>query len=49
VATEERQLKLVDPELGNNPVDMPMDVLLGKPPKMQRDVQHVQNDFRPST
>ncbi|MBA5638738.1 phosphoribosylformylglycinamidine synthase [Duganella sp. LX20W] len=45
VATEERQLKLVDPELGNNPVDMPMDVLLGKPPKMQRDVHHVQNDF----
>ena len=45
VATEERQLKLVDPELGNNPVDMPMDVLLGKPPKMQRDVHHVQNEF----
>jgi phosphoribosylformylglycinamidine synthase len=45
VATEERQLKLVDPALGNNPVDMPMDVLLGKPPKMQRDVAHVQHDF----
>jgi phosphoribosylformylglycinamidine synthase len=44
-ATEERQLKLIDPELGNEPVDMPMDVLLGKPPKMQRDVHHVQNDF----
>ncbi len=44
-ATEERQLKLIDPELGNSPVDMPMDVLLGKPPKMQRDVHHVQNDF----
>jgi phosphoribosylformylglycinamidine synthase len=44
-ATEERQLKLIDPELGNDPVDMPMDVLLGKPPKMQRDVHHVQNDF----
>jgi phosphoribosylformylglycinamidine synthase len=26
VATEERQLKLIDPELGNEPVDMPMDV-----------------------
>ncbi|MES2298370.1 MAG: phosphoribosylformylglycinamidine synthase [Pseudomonadota bacterium] len=47
VATEERQLKLVDPKLGNSPVDMPMDVLLGKPPKMQRDVHHVQNDFPP--
>ncbi|GAB2841447.1 phosphoribosylformylglycinamidine synthase [Pseudoduganella ginsengisoli] len=45
VATEERQLKLVDNELGNSPVDMPMDVLLGKPPKMQRDVHHVQNDY----
>ena len=44
-ATEERQLKLIDPELGNEPVDMPMDVLLGKPPKMQRDVHHVQNEF----
>jgi phosphoribosylformylglycinamidine synthase len=45
VATEERQLKLVDNELGNSPVDMPMDVLLGKPPKMLRDVHHVQNDY----
>lgn len=44
-ATEERQLKLIDPELGNSPVDMPMEVLLGKPPKMQRDVHHVKNDF----
>ncbi|QNA99913.1 phosphoribosylformylglycinamidine synthase [Massilia sp. Se16.2.3] len=42
VATEERQLKLVDPQNGNNPVDMPMDVLLGKPPKMLRDVAHVE-------
>ncbi|MFC5512546.1 phosphoribosylformylglycinamidine synthase [Massilia jejuensis] len=42
VATEERQLKLVDDLAGNNPVDMPMDVLLGKPPKMTRDVEHVQ-------
>ncbi len=45
VATEERQLKLIDQELGNEPVDMPMDVLLGKPPKMVRDVHHVQNEF----
>ena len=45
VATEERQLKLIDPEQGNAPVDMPMDVLLGKPPKMQRDVHHVHNAF----
>ncbi|MBA4094666.1 MAG: phosphoribosylformylglycinamidine synthase, partial [Candidatus Accumulibacter sp.] len=42
VATEERQLRVVDPQAGNNPVDMPMDVLLGKPPKMLREVEHVQ-------
>lgn len=44
-ATEERQLKVIDPEHGNNPVDMPMDVLLGKPPKMHRDVTHVALDL----
>jgi phosphoribosylformylglycinamidine synthase len=40
VATEERQLRLVD-EGQESPVDMPMDVLLGKPPKMHRDVKTV--------
>jgi phosphoribosylformylglycinamidine synthase len=40
VATEERQLQLVD-EGQESPVDMPMDVLLGKPPKMHRDVTRV--------
>jgi phosphoribosylformylglycinamidine synthase len=45
VATEERQLRVVDPEAGNNPVDMPMEVLLGKPPKMQRNVEHVRRDL----
>ncbi len=44
-ATEERQLKVVDSAHGNNPVDMPMDVLLGKPPKMHRDVAHVTHRF----
>ncbi|HEY1229838.1 MAG TPA: phosphoribosylformylglycinamidine synthase, partial [Ramlibacter sp.] len=47
VATEERQLRLIDPITNTSPVDMPMDVLLGKPPKMQRDVTHVQNSFQP--
>ncbi|WP_050478813.1 phosphoribosylformylglycinamidine synthase [Herbaspirillum rhizosphaerae] len=46
-ATEERQLKLVDPEQNNNPVDMPMDVLLGKPPKMHRDVKHLAVELPP--
>ena len=45
VATEERQLRVVDELAGNNPVDMPMEVLLGKPPKMLRDVEHVEREL----
>jgi len=48
-ATEERQLRLIDDQATDaanaSPVDMPMDVLLGKPPKMLRDVEHVQHAF----
>ncbi len=44
-ATEERQLKVIDPQHDNAPVDMPMDVLLGKPPKMHRDVTRVQKTY----
>jgi phosphoribosylformylglycinamidine synthase len=40
VATEERQLVLEN-KGQESPVDMPMDVLLGKPPKMHRDVKTV--------
>ncbi|MDE2416304.1 MAG: phosphoribosylformylglycinamidine synthase [Burkholderiales bacterium] len=46
VATEERQLQLVD-EGAESPVDMPMNVLLGKPPKMHRDVKTVARSFKP--
>ena len=35
-ATEEPQLTVHDPHFDNVPVDMPLDVLLGRPPKMQR-------------
>lgn len=35
-ATEERHLRLYDEVFDNNPVDMPLDVLLGKTPKMHR-------------
>jgi phosphoribosylformylglycinamidine synthase len=42
VTTEERELKLVDGD--DHPIDMPMDVLLGKPPKMTRDVKRVARD-----
>ena len=45
VATQERQLVVADQRA--NPVDMPMDVLLGKPPRMHRDVQTVRREFRP--
>jgi phosphoribosylformylglycinamidine synthase len=47
VATEERQLRLIDPITNSSPVDMPMDVLLGKPPKMHRNVEHVKDQFKP--
>ncbi|HEX2668594.1 MAG TPA: phosphoribosylformylglycinamidine synthase [Gammaproteobacteria bacterium] len=40
-ATGDRQLKVQDPLLGKPPVDMPMEVLFGKPPKMLRDVKRV--------
>ena len=46
VATEERQLQLLDADL-EAPVQMPMNVLLGKPPKMHRDVKSVARTFKP--
>ncbi|RTL43916.1 MAG: phosphoribosylformylglycinamidine synthase [Burkholderiales bacterium] len=42
VATEERELKLADGD--DYPIDMPMDVLLGKPPKTHRNVARVARD-----
>jgi len=39
-ATEEKHLVVKDSLFNNNPVDMSMDMLLGKPPKMTRDVHH---------
>ncbi|MBF5004509.1 phosphoribosylformylglycinamidine synthase [Diaphorobacter caeni] len=49
VATEERQLVLEDTAVASGdqklPVDMPMDVLLGKPPKMHRDVKTVEREL----
>ena len=42
VATEERHLTVADSHFGNKPVDMDLSVLLGKPPKMTRDVKSVQ-------
>ncbi|MDG3087306.1 phosphoribosylformylglycinamidine synthase [Vibrio hannami] len=39
IATEERHLTLEDSHFDNTPIDMPMDILLGKTPKMHRDVK----------
>ncbi|MEN2470821.1 phosphoribosylformylglycinamidine synthase [Burkholderia sp. GS2Y] len=50
VATDERQLQLVDDEATGTdeyPVDMPMEVLLGKPPRMHRDVARVATERAP--
>jgi phosphoribosylformylglycinamidine synthase len=50
-ATNERQLKLIDTEQkddnAHQPVDMPMEVLLGKAPRMHRDVKHVGTTLLP--
>ncbi len=35
-ATEEKSLVLDDPHFGNRPIDLPLEVLLGKPPRMHR-------------
>lgn len=38
-ATEDRRLVLNDEHFGNQPIDLPLDVLLGKPPRMHKDVK----------
>ncbi len=38
--TEKLDLVVTDKQFNNTPIDMSLDVLLGKPPKMKRDVQH---------
>jgi len=39
--TEAHDLVLNDKHFANTPINMPLDVLLGKPPKMLREVNHV--------
>jgi phosphoribosylformylglycinamidine synthase len=46
-ATADGQLVVADRQFKNQPVDMPMDVLLGKPPRMTRKVTHVTPTLRP--
>lgn len=50
--TEKRQLQLIDTNKATSdsqalPIDMPMEVLLGKPPKMHRDVNRLSDAFEP--
>ncbi|MFN7087423.1 MAG: phosphoribosylformylglycinamidine synthase [Burkholderiales bacterium] len=45
--TDDGRLTVVDPAFGNHPVDMELAVLLGKPPKMTRNVAHVRREPRP--
>jgi len=41
-ATADPQLQVKDPRFDNIPVNLPLEVLLGKPPKMHREVEHIQ-------
>jgi phosphoribosylformylglycinamidine synthase len=45
-ATEERHLTVADSYFDNKPVDMDMSVLLGKPPKMTRDVKSTARELK---
>jgi phosphoribosylformylglycinamidine synthase len=40
-ATADGHLTVKDSQLGDKPVDVPLEVILGKPPKMLRDVKHL--------
>jgi phosphoribosylformylglycinamidine synthase len=46
-ATADGRLVVTDPVFGNNPVDMDLAVLLGKPPRMTRDVTHARRELPP--
>ncbi len=47
VATGDNQLTVKDDHFGNKPVDMPMEVLLGKAPKLHRDARRHQVSMPP--
>ena len=44
-ATEERVLQVRDEHFGNLPVDMSMEVLFGKPPRVHRDAKRMKSDL----
>lgn len=47
IATADEQLVVIDPVFDNRPADMNLSVLLGKPPKMIREVIHIQKPLLP--
>jgi phosphoribosylformylglycinamidine synthase len=48
-ATDDQHLEVRDPLFDNKPVDMDLPALLGKPPRMNRDVARVAPDLPPFT
>ena len=46
-ATEEKRLVLEDPHFRNTPIDLPLEVLLGKPPRMHRSEQTLRRPLLP--
>jgi phosphoribosylformylglycinamidine synthase len=46
-ATDDQHLEVHDPLFGNKPVDMDLPALLGKPPRMTRDVRRQRPQLRP--
>ena len=46
-ATGDGHLTLHDEHFGNDPIDIELQVILGKPPKMLRDVKHLREDHSP--
>ena len=46
-ATEQKQLVVDDTHFRDRPIDLPLDVLLGKPPRMHRSEQTVARPLRP--
>jgi phosphoribosylformylglycinamidine synthase len=46
VTSADKVLRVHDRHFDDYPVDMPLDVLLGKPPKMLRDVVHIKTEHK---
>src|SRR4051812_39618107 len=46
-ATEERTLVVKDPQFATTPIDMPLEVLLGKPPRMHRKERSLRRPQQP--